>query len=402
MSMEPAVNPRPSPVRLPGWFSEEARRWQKWLLLVAIFTLMGVYSASTYQAIFRLDREQIPWLKVLLDELTATYGILLLLIPLLPIIRRLRPRRHRWIIPLALHLAASLCFGAAHTLLMTVSRRWLYPLCGFGEYWTGDPFDRLLMEYHKQLLMYLYIVLTVYGIDHLRRARRREREAAALELQAAKLRSRLAETQLQVLQGQLQPHFLFNSLNMISSIMYEDVAKADRMMSRLCSLLRLALDYSGRPLVPLRQEMEMLQLYLEIMEARFGGSLGYGLQAGEALMERPVPAFLLQPLVENAIKHGQRDSRQRLEIQVRVKELAGGSLQISVEDNGPGWPPGMDRAGGTGLRNLRERLVQLYGGREQLRMEAAGSRGARVVIEFPSPVEDEKFTGEEKSSGRRS
>jgi two-component system LytT family sensor kinase len=221
------------------------------LLLFAICSLMGLYNFSTFLAQHRMESEAEPVRKILLNEMTGAYSLFVLLPFVLVFMDRFPVRRANWGWSVPMHLFASVIFGATSTTLMTISRKWLYPVFDLRSYNPGQIVYRYLLEYHKQLLLYTLIWATVFVIARMRAARERERETAELALRASKLQIQLSEARLRSLQGQLQPHFLFNTLNMISSFMYQDVRKADRMMARLSTLLRMSLDTSERPCVPL-------------------------------------------------------------------------------------------------------------------------------------------------------
>ncbi len=153
--------------------------------------------------------------------------------------------------------------------------------------------------------------------------REREKKTTQLELQAAQLQSRLKETQLQALKGQIQPHFLFNTLNMISSLMYEDVEKADAMITRLSDLLRMSLEYTDRETIPLSREIEFVEAYLQIMRSRFQDRLEFHRNVDSSLLQSHVPVFLLQPLIENAIKYGDQGAASKLRVTLSAQTKGG-------------------------------------------------------------------------------
>ncbi len=201
----------------------------------------------------------------------------------------------------------------------------------------------------------------------------RERRQVALEEQ-------LARARLDALTHRLQPHFLFNTLHAISSLVLENPAAANDMLVRLSDLLRLTLSRTETPFVPLDQELELLEHYLALQEMRFGDRLVIELTVASGTPPALVPALLLQPLVENAVRHaiagGARPARVRI-----VIGAAGAQLQCSVEDNGPGFRPGFDE--GEGLRNTRARLAEAYGDRHELTLATGPEGGAAVRIAIP-------------------
>jgi len=199
---------------------------------------------------------------------------------------------------------------------------------------------------------------------------------------AAKAEAAAVQTQLAALRSQLQPHFLFNALNTISSTMYDDPRAADRMIGQLSQLLRLSLRTSNAQEVPLRDELDVLSCYLGLMQARFGSRLRTSIDAEPGMLDALVPSLLLQPLVENAIRHGNASRAMGGTIDIRVSR-AGTTLLVDVSDDGPGAPSGTDVFGnGVGLSATRDRLRLLYGPGQRFE---AGNRdgGFAVHIELP-------------------
>ena len=200
-------------------------------------------------------------------------------------------------------------------------------------------------------------------------------------LRASQLEARLAQAQLQVLRMQLQPHFLFNTLHTISALMHRDVKRADSMIAALSDLLRMSLRSVGVQEVELREEIDFLQRYLEIMSLRFGDRLTVALDIDEGVLDARVPTLLLQPLVENALRHGFGDGMRAGQVRVRVAP-DGDMLRCEVVDNGRGLPAGATREG-VGISNTRARLRHLYGERFSLELKANAGGGARVSLAIP-------------------
>lgn len=200
-------------------------------------------------------------------------------------------------------------------------------------------------------------------------------------LRASQLEARLAQAQLQVLRMQLQPHFLFNTLHTISALMHRDVKRADSMIAALSDLLRMSLRSVGVQEVELREELEFLQRYLEIMSLRFGDRLTVTLDIDPNVLDARVPTLVLQPLVENAFRHGFGDGMRAG--QVRVTVLPDGDmLRCEVVDNGQGIA-GIGAREGVGTSNTRARLRHLYGERFSLDLTANPGGGARVSLAIP-------------------
>jgi signal transduction histidine kinase len=217
---------------------------------------------------------------------------------------------------------------------------------------------------------FLPIVLVAHAMSYYRRFRDRE-------LRTVQLESQLAKAHLQTLKSQLQPHFLFNTMHSISSLMLTDVQAADRMMTRLGDLLRMSLESVDTQITSLSRELEFLNCYLEIEKMRFAERLTVTQDIAPETLDALVPHLLLQPLVDNAIKHGtsKLTSGGRIEITVRARD---GELEIEIRDNGPGFVKmaGVP-ASGLGLKITRERLESLYG--EEQSVELLGFPGSTVM-----------------------
>jgi len=235
------------------------------------------------------------------------------------------------------------------------------------------------MEFPAQLLAYLIVASLTVLYDRQQRATQLEKS--------------LARAQLQNLRLQLQPHFLFNTLNTISSVMYEDVRVADKMIARLSDLLRMSLEptYSNGSTsqeVTLEREMEFLRLYVETMKARFEERLNVAVDAAEDTRGALVPPLLLQPLVENSIRHGADPRSSTVNVSVSARR-ENGTLCLEVRDHGPGLAGAQADAlrKGIGLSNTAERLERLYGGADRLDLRNARDGGLVVTLKVPFHVD---------------
>jgi two-component sensor histidine kinase len=223
------------------------------------------------------------------------------------------------------------------------------------------------------LWMYWVIVGFFYGLDYYFGER-------VARIRAAQLEGQLAKAELEVLKGQLQPHFLFNTLNLISSLMHTDPASADDMIGDLGSLLRLSLKSQAAHEVSLAEEMSALELYLNIQRQRFQDTLKVEIDLDPKTLGAKVPHLILQPLVENAFRHG--ISKRVGEGRLRIESKNGdGILRLRISDNGPGIADEVANVG-IGLANTRSRLERLYGSRAGLQLENTAS-GFSVELRFP-------------------
>ncbi|MGE3956944.1 MAG: sensor histidine kinase [Vicinamibacterales bacterium] len=257
--------------------------------------------------------------------------------------------------PFAVHIPGALVYSVLHSSAMLGTRVLLMQQHRPARGWLFAARVEYLTQLDWVLMTYLFLVGIAHALEY-----RRESERRALD--SAHLETRLVEAQLQSLQRQLQPHFLFNTLNAISGLMRTDVEAADRMMDRLGDLLRMALDSSNVQEVPLKDELEMLQKYVDIEQVRFGARLRVSMQVDPETLAAQVPNFLLQPLVENAVRHGIAPHPRPGRIDIHASR-EGGRLVLRIADNGDGVAPSylslMNK--GVGLSNTRARLEHLYG-----------------------------------------
>ncbi len=235
----------------------------------------------------------------------------------------------------------------------------------------------------NEFLYYIAILAGGVARDYFLRYQSRREQAIRLETQAAQLQVQLADARLAALRTQLNPHFLFNTLHAVSALVERDPRGVRRMIARLSELLRTTLDGADEQEVPLSQELTFTHRYLEIMQIRFQGRLAIESQIEPGALDALVPNLILQPLVENAIKHGvsKIDEAGRIEIHAQRE---GGRLLMSVRDNGPRVGENGLRAGdGLGLRNTRERLSELYGTEQSLTLKPAGDEGVIAEVSIP-------------------
>ena len=335
-----------------------------WIWILAGWTglalFLGISSSLAYMAVGNPPR----WSLTIRMALAEIYVWALLAPGVMALARRYPFTRATLGRSLAVHIPASLVISLAKLTVDQVLRRWLF---GFDGY-------VLITSLAPNFLFYWGIVAAAHGFAYYRSSRERELRASLLE-------ARLATARLQLLQMQLHPHFLFNTLNAISELVHEDPETADRMITGLSELLREALIAGDRQQVPLRRELELVRRYLDIQQARFGDRLQVEIEVDETIMDALVPHFVLQPLVENAIRHGigARSDAGRVLIRAHADH---DSLRIDVEDDGAG----LKEAGaseGIGLGNTRKRLEALYGPGANVRVRDDPRGGAIVTVTIP-------------------
>lgn len=331
----------------------------------------------------------------ILRDLAWQYPPWLFLAAAAPLVARMARRfpltRDTWVRHLGPHLLANAALHCGYAAVV---------VCAgilFGDaYYQETPFlvafgKMLAKGVQLQLFVYWLIVALVHAYDFHRKAR----DAA---LRSLRLESALAQAELEALKMQLHPHFLFNTLHAIGVLVRkQNTAGSLQMLSGLADLLRLALDHTGRQLVPLKQELDFLGRYLAIEKVRFSDRLDVTIDVDPEVLDALVPNLILQPLVENAIRHGiaPRAAAGRIEIQATRERNNLQRLQVSIRDNGVGLPPAFAVEGctGVGLRNVRARLGQLYPGEHRFEVTAAQTGGAAVSLQIPLAFEEPMYVG---------
>ncbi|HUE85700.1 MAG TPA: histidine kinase [Vicinamibacterales bacterium] len=306
--------------------------------------------------------------------------------------RRFRFDRQHWRHALILHLPASLVITAAHILVVATARYLLQDAWGVSTSWGPTVREAFFRTLDYELPVYWALL----GLQH---ARDYYREVRAREVAAAHLETRLVEAQLQALQRQLHPHFLFNTLHAISALLHRDPERADLMIERLSDLLRITLDKVGVQEVTLAEELEYLRAYLDIEQVQFGDRLQVVYEIDAYTLDALVPNLVLQPLAENAIRHGLEPRVGRGRLTVRASRESE-TLRLQVIDNGRGMTPAAVSAAnqGVGLSNTRSRLERLYGDRARLEFAQSDEGGVAVTIHLPFT---ERETDEDPSDRRR-
>lgn len=330
-----------------------------------------------------------PMLEPFIEEMTSMYGVALLIPLLVWLAFRFRLDRPGRLARLPVHLLGLAVFSMAHTFWNWGARLAIFPLAGLGSYDYGAMPVRFFMELPSDFILYALTLTLTYLISHYR-------QAQAQRVAFSRLETRLARAQLDNLRAQLQPHFLFNTLNTVSSVMYEDPAAADAVLTRLSELLRRTMDGGiAAQEVPLARELDALEMYLDIMRARFGERLQVSLQVQPETRLALVPSLLLQPLVENALRHGQPDPLMPARISIAAAR-EGDRLIVEIVDNGPGFedPQAARYGDGIGLPNTIARLEQLYGDGGVLEADNPVAGGARVRVRLPFRIADKGAEGD--------
>lgn len=365
--------------------------WLIWVASFGVWMFVALVGTGTIYELYRSTGGSPSFLTVLGMEC----GQILTYFPLTPFVFafaiRYPVQRDNWLRRSLLHLAGGLIFTVAH-----ISLRALTPYAYWdaqAHSWASAVWDsqahgfRIQWHIFPQLFLgnvvdditgtYLPIVLIAHAVAYYRRFRERELRALQLETQ-------LAQAHLQTLKSQLQPHFLFNTLHSISALMLTDVPAADKMMTRLSDLLRMTLEDSETHATTLSRELEFVNGYLGIEHIRFEERLNVVLDIAPDTLDAEVPHLLLQPLVENAVRHGisRLSSGGEIRITARHDEK---SLNLRVRDNGPGLRNRDDFPAkvGLGLKATRERLETLFGNAQAFEVYSPDEGGVEVRVRIP-------------------
>jgi two-component system, LytTR family, sensor kinase len=349
-----------------------------WLAGFAIWTVLGLLSALQTVIFLNSINEAIDWGPVLVSRMADWYTCALFTPVYFWLVRRYPIDRGHWKIGIPLHLITTSLFVVLKYALLLQSLRVVYP-----DAPARTLEDTLARSFIIESIAFWCVLGVVHAIVFYERYRDRE-------IQAAELKARLSAAQLESLAAQLHPHFLFNTLQGVSTLMHRDPVGADTMLNRLSELLRRTLHRGARQEVRLRDEMELLGHYVGIMQVRFGDRLIFDTSIDDSVADAMVPHFILQPLVENALQHGiaRRAGRGRVLVEA-VRQ--GDAILLSVSDDGPGLasaPSGFP-ANGIGLNNTRLRLEQLYGDRQRLTLAPIPTGGMRVELVLPFREEKE-------------
>ena len=361
--------------RVPLWQHRWARLaiiWGIWTFIGLVFTLQGYFTS------YRSERPT-PFVESLYMQMIWAYVFALATPLVLWAVTRISLERDNWVRAALLHMPISIVLSVLLTALgrVLIWLRWGWPQ---GRPLTFESITRFVIaNFTEAIGIYMLIALTGYAFSYY--CRFREGQVRTLQLEA-----QLSQAQLHALKMQLHPHFLFNTLHSISALLNKDAEAARKMITRLGDFLRLTLENSGAQEVTLRQEMEFLGCYLEIERVRFQDRLITHMDVAQQTLDAKVPNLILQPIVENAIRHGiaPRSTPGRIEIEAKQRN---GTLRIQIRDNGPGLSAHRTSENvfkkGLGLANTETRLQQLYGPAHSFNLSNKPDGGLIVTLEIP-------------------
>ena len=357
------------------------KKYQTFLFFFLLANVNALLNFSVIVSSILIDGGKPYFLQHTIFELTGSYSFFSLTPLMILLFNKFPLKKENLWIHIPLYFLAGGCLGVIHTYIMFFSRTLIFDIAGWGIYDYGYMPYRILMESLKLLIGFWTFCGAFYFLKS-NKARQAE------YLRAVQLEEELTKNRLQTLQAQLNPHFLFNTLNMISSTMYDDLQGADKMIANLSDLLRITLKSSTKGENTLAKEIEILNLYIEIMKARFNDKLEIHINIDEETIEALVPNFIFQPLIENSIKYGM-ENLTSTKIEVSTKKIAD-RLEVKIKDNGPGIQKDSTAVlnSGVGLSNTVERLEKLYGSNFDFNWENLDKGGLLLTLEIPFKVEE--------------
>lgn len=389
--------------------SRPQRPWLIWAVSFAVWTFLALAATGTiyemYRSVGRGNLRETFFLQV---SQMLPYAFLTPFVYTLAI--RYPVQRGNWVRRCALHLVCGVAFSALHVAMRAAtpyaywdpqSRTWMSAIWDAHAHALRIQWPQLQMLFFSNVLddvtgAYLPIVLIAHAISYYTILREREIRTSQLQVQLTKAR-------LQALKSQLQPHFLFNTLHSISALMLTDVCAADKMMTRLSDLLRMTLESDATQVTTLNRELEFANGYLEIEKIRFDERLRVVREIAPDTLDALVPTLLLQPLVENAVKHGISKRAEGGEIRISTAH-DDRKLYLRIRDSGSGLADGgnFDQKGGLGLRATRDRLETLYGSEQNLDIRELSPGGVEVCVSIPFRTEPRLLAYDLVSEGQES
>jgi sensor histidine kinase YesM len=356
-------------------------------LLFLLWTALGLFMFSQALVQKMLTRESTPWWHYLGAWLVGVWLWFLLSFVMLWLGRRFPLERNHWARSVVVHGSMAVVFSIGQPAVEAAILRVMGVFPTLMTSYAATYFFLLTIGFHQGVLTYWTVLAAQYGFLWYRRYQERRQAALRLELRSSQLERQLTEAHLRALKMQLQPHFLFNTLNAIMVLVRQQKGhEAEEMLARLSDLLRLVLEDVKAQEVPLHRELEYLQLYLAIEQVRFQDRMRVETAVDPAVLEAAVPHMVLQPILENSIRHGIGRSVEGGRIQVSAC-LVGSNVEITIHNDGPGIAANTTgQTRGIGLDNTRARLMQLYGEAARLTVENAEQGGVTATIALPFRV----------------
>ncbi|GIW51411.1 MAG: ATPase [Gemmatimonadales bacterium] len=347
----------------------EWRGWKPWVVSFAAWTVLGLFTWQQRYFAVVLRGHDIPWIEPLPTALASAWLWALFTPAILRIAARYPLGEEGWVrTSLPVHLLAAACLAACDAVADHLLGPWVEP-------YPAQPVrSRFLRELFVNAFSYGAVVGVAHGLRFYTLYRERQAEAERLHAQ-------LAEANLESLKAQLQPHFLFNTLNAAAELVHQDAEAAERMIARLGTLLRRSVETWREHEVELRTELDAVAAYLDIVSVRFPERVELKMRVDPEALDALVPPFVLQPIVENAVRHGIGPLRAGGLVEIACT-VEGGRLTVSVRDDGQGAPP-EPLSEGVGLSNTRRRLQTMYGDNCEFKVSAHPEGGTQVTLSLP-------------------
>jgi two-component system, LytTR family, sensor kinase len=351
----------------------------RWVWIAAIWLGVGLFDATQTVLTMRAEGMHHAWVRLFFTLLFAWAPLAVATPVILNLARKFPPFRPWAITAWLVHVSAC-------CILCLIASAWTAGFERALNPWAdpsgpGTYGDRLWFRFFSGLISYLILYVAILGVGYALESRDR---LARQQTETARLNEQLSRAQLESLRRQVEPHFLFNSLNAVAGLVREGRSEtAVNAISKLSDFLRRVLEDSDRQEVRLGEEIEYLQKYLEVQKIRFADRLEVKLQVPADLLRSQVPSLILQPMVENAIKHGIAKRAQGGEIRVSATR-SNGMLKLTVYNDGPGLVVGGENGpSGIGISNTRTRLQRLYGESFELSLQNYGQHGVEAAVSVP-------------------
>jgi len=337
-------------------------------ILIAICTGLALMSVAQTAAWAAYQGRQLPWGRVIAGRLADWYTCLIFLPLLYWVVRRLQARSASWPRTITTLFTASVFVSVAKYAVFLPMQQWL------ARDKTTTLAGILSGNVIIELMIFWAVIAIMYGFEYYRQFKERERVQLQLE-------RRISVMQLEALRAQLHPHFLFNTLNAIATVLHRDPKRADKAIVNLAELLRAVMEQRNSEEIPLESELNLAKRYLDIMSLRSGDGITVNWSIAPEVSDALVPSFILQPLLENALEHGFSGQPETGHIAVSAVR-ANDTLRLVVEDDGAGFDSA-ETMEGIGLSTTVHRLAELYGNASRVRLERGSSGGSRAIVDLP-------------------
>jgi len=349
----------------------------RWRWVAAIWGSIALFDALQTVFVMRAEQMHHAWTRLFIVTVLGWLPWAAATPFIVRLGRRFRPLRLSSLLAWTAHIAACATIGLVTAAWTAALEALLNPFANS----VAEPYVHLwLYKFFNNLLAFAFLYAAVLVVSSVLDSRER---LAAQQTETARLNEQLSKARFEALRRQIEPHFLFNALNAISGLVREgrnDAAVG--VIAGLSEFLRRVLEQSNRQEVPLGEEMEFLQKYLEIQQMRFAERLRVEVDVPDELLPASVPSLILQPMVENALKHGIAKRVQGGAIRITASRC-NGTLTLNVYNDGPGLPPDWEAHAGVGIANVRARLHSLYGNAGEFSLRNDGASGVRASLCLP-------------------